>query len=406
MRALRRSVSLTVAMLATAFCGAARAQSHLPTWPVELQTDVVRISKSFSGEFALYVKDLSTGVEYTYNAETPMYLASGVKIPVMVTLFKQIRAGKTSLDAEMIYTAADVRDGAPLLSFLRVGTPVSLRILLEAMIQQSDNAATDMVIRHVGMENVNRTLAEEGFDGFGPITTLLDVRRLVYRQMDTRTAHFSPQDIFALGVTRPLEKRLVKFSQLLDEPPGTFSTADYARAFFGYYDQGYNTAPVSAMGALLERIARKELIDEKTSEAMLKVMLGTETGRRRIRAGLPAGTPLAHKTGTQFRRICDFSIFYMGDDRPIVMAVAVKNGGRRRSEDVMAQLAKKTYWNLATPEQRKQLSRRKPPPPAEEDPLDGLDPDEEDLLTPDLLKKPTKTKKVRSRRKKKRASRD
>ena len=155
MRSLRGIVPLFAL-----FCAAspAAAQPHLPTWPVALQTDVVRISKSFGGEFALYVKDLSSGIEYTYNAQTPMYLASGVKVPVMVTLFEQIRAGKTTLDEELIYTAADVRDGAPLMSFLRVGTPVSLKILVEAMIQQSDNAATDMVIRHVGIDNVNKTL--------------------------------------------------------------------------------------------------------------------------------------------------------------------------------------------------------------------------------------------------------
>lgn len=390
----------------------ARAENHLPTWPVELQTDVLKIAKGFNGEFAVYVKDLSTGVKYTFNADTPMYLASGVKVPVMVALFKQIRARQTTLDEELVYTAADVRDGAPLLSFLRVGTPVSIRILLEAMIQQSDNAATDMIIRHVGLENVNRVLQEEGIFGFGPITTLLDVRRLVYREMDTRTASFSPQDIFSLGVTRPLEKRLLKFTEMLEEPPGTFTAADYQRAFDDYYAQGYNTAPIVAMGELLERLARGKIVDAPASEAMIKVMLGTETGRRRVRAGLPADVPLAHKTGTQFRRICDFSVFFMGEDRPIVFAVAVKNSGRTRSEDVVARLAKRAYWHLASPEERDAALKRPPPPPAPDDPLDGLDPEEEDLLTPPSIGKkaaplpPPAKKKTKTRRKKKRASRD
>ncbi len=401
---MRPLIALTFVLAAST----ARAEEpHLPTWPVELQTDVVRIAKGFNGEFALYVKDLSTGVKYTYNANTPMYLASGVKVPVMIALFKQIRAGQTTLDEEMIYSAADVRDGAPLLSFLRVGTPVSLRILVEAMIQQSDNAATDMVIRHVGLDNVNAVLKEMGLEGFGPITTLLDVRRLVYRQIDTRTAAFSPQDIFSLGVTRPLEKRLLKFTQMLEEPPGTFTTSDYSRAFYDYYAQGYNTAPVSAMGELLEQLATGKVIDGAASEAMIKVMLGTETGRRRVRAGLPDSVPLAHKTGTQFRRICDFSVFYMSEKRPVVFAIAVKNSGRRRSEDVVARLAKRTYWHLASPAERREAMRRPPPPPAPEDPLDGLDPEEEDLLTPDLVKKPPpKKRKGKARRKKKRASRD
>ncbi len=401
-----RAGFLTWALVSLFVAAPARAENHLPVWPVELQSDVVKIAKGFNGEFALYVKDLSTGVKYTYNANTPMYLASGVKVPVMIALFKQIRARQTTLDEELIYTAADVRDGAPLLSFLRVGTPVSIRILLEAMIQQSDNAATDMIIRHVGLENVNRALQEEGIFGFGPITTLLEVRRLVYREMDTRTAGFSPQDIFSLGVTRPLEKRLLKFTEMLEEPPGTFTAADYSRAFYDYYAQGYNTAPVAAMGELLERLARGKVVDAPASEAMIKVMLGTETGRRRIRAGLPSTVPLAHKTGTQFRRICDFSVFFMGEDRPIVFAIAVKNSGRRRSEDVVARLAKRAYWHLASPEERAAALKRPPPPPGPDDPLDGLDPEEEDLLTPTVTKKPATKKKTKARRKKKRASRD
>lgn len=392
--------TLVIAAALVAVSLEARAEPFFPEWPVALQSDVVRASKGFSGEFALYVKDLSSGVKYTYNADTPMYLASGVKIPVMVTLFKQLRARQTSLDDELIYTASDVRDGAPLLSFLRVGTPVSIRILLEAMIQQSDNAATDMIIRHVGIENVNRTLAQEGVFGFGPITSLLDVRRLVYREMDPRSARFSPQDIFELGVTRPLESRLLKFTDMLEETPGTFTASDYARAFHDYYAQGYNSAPVAAMGDLLERIQRGKMIDAQSSEQMMDVMLGTQTGRRRVRAGLPADVPLAHKTGTQYRRICDFAVFFMGEDRPIVFAISVKNArSRRKAEELVAKLARRAHWHLSAPEDRKRISR-KPPPVAEPDPVDGLDPEESDLLDPkkEALPRPRRGKARKKKR--------
>lgn len=401
MGALRRSLTTFVAL--AAFLGApeARADGFFAEWPVALQTDVVKASKRFGGEFALYVKDLKSGVEYSYNADTPMYLASGVKVPVMIALYKQIRAGQTKLDEEMIYTEADVRDGAPLLSFLRVGTPVSLRILLEAMIQQSDNAATDMVIRHVGLENVNRTLQQQGVYGFGPITTLIDVRRLVYKNLDVRTSKFSPQDIFRLGTTRPLEARVALITELLEEPPGMITVVDYNRAFSEYYAKGYNSASMRAMGDLLEKLARGKMIDDTASKQMMDVMLGTQTGGRRIRAGLPLDTPLAHKTGTQYRRTCDFSIFFMTKDRPIIFAISVKHSGRKAAEALMSRLARRAYFHLATPRQRALIRGRTPPPVTAPDPEAQHDPEEEDLLMAPLLdKKPKKTKQRKKRRRK------
>ena len=193
---------------------------------------------------------------------------------------------------------------------------------------------------------MNQVLEDEGIPGFGPITTLIDVRRLVYRHLDPRTAGFSPRDIFKLRVTRPLDARLDKLAEMLDERPGYFSFADLDRAYRAYYAMGYNSASVESMGYLLERIVRGRVVSKADSKRMVDVMLGTQTGRRRIRAGLDDDVPLAHKTGTQWRRTCDFGVFFMGPDRPVVFAIAVKGGSRRAAERVMAKIAKKAYDHL------------------------------------------------------------
>jgi beta-lactamase class A len=352
MTAVRRllGVPLTLALASEAY-----ADNYFPTWPVALQTDVIRAARTFPGEFAIYVKDLATGTRYEYNAATPIYLASTIKIAVMIELFRQVEAKQVSLDEELVYSAPDVRDGAPLLSFLRVGTPVSIQILLEAMIQQSDNAATDMLIRHIGLDNVNRGLVKEGLFGFGPITTLLDVRRLMYQHIDPGTADLSPQQIFMLGVTRPLDMRLQALTELLDRPPNSFSKLDWSRAFESYYELGYNTGPLESIGNLLEALERGKIVNAARSRQMIEIMLATQTGTRRMRAGLPLGTLVAHKTGTQYRRICDVGIFYMATNRPIVFAACVKGGRKRQAEDVIARIARRTYWHLSPQAERKKL---------------------------------------------------
>ncbi len=369
-----------------------RIPSETP-WTVRLQTDVAHVQRGFRGEFALLVKDLKTGEQYSYNASTPMYLASGIKVPVMMALYKEVSEGRMSLDDELVLGPDDIRDGAPLLNYLRVGTPVTLRILLEAMIQQSDNAATDMIIDHIGVDTVNEVLPAQSIFGFGRITTLIDVRRLVYRELDTRTAGLSPKDIFRLRLTKPLDARLDKLASMLDEPAGTFTAGDLSFAYATYYARGYNSAPMTSMAALLERIATGQAINKKASREMLDIMLGTQTGVRRIRGGLGPDVPLAHKTGTQYRRTCDFGIFYLADDHPVIFAISVKGGSRRAAEGVMSRLARKAHAYL---------NRMDAGDDVQSPDASGIAADELELLDPESRGAPKKRKsrrKSRARRK-------
>jgi len=248
------------------------------------------------------------------------------------------------------------------------------------MIQQSDNAATDLLIGHVGLEQVNRALVEEGFSGFGPITTLIDVRRKVYRTLDPATNSLTPQQIASLGVVSPVEARLAKLAEIV----GTrgYTKAELTRAFERYYAEGHNTASMQTMGALLEGLARGVVVSPEASKKMVEIMLGTQTGLRRIKGGLPSDIPWAHKTGTQYGRIADFGIMYLSPERPVVIACAVKGGkSREQAEAIMAQIAERTFWHLATPEQRLALD-------AEARAGDLVLEDE--LLTPEVGKKKKK----------------
>jgi beta-lactamase class A len=384
MTAVRALLGVSVAM---ALASPAYADNYFPTWPVALQSDTIRAARAYNGEFALYVKDLSTGTRYEFNAATPIYLASTVKLAVMIELFRQIESKQVSLEDELVYNPADVRDGAPLLSFLRVGTPISVQILLEAMIQQSDNAATDILIRHIGLDNVNRGLVKEGLFGFGPITTLLDVRRLMYQHIDPATADFTPQQIFQLGVLRPLDVRMQTLVELLDRPPGSLTKADWNRAFESYYELGYNTGPLEAIGGLLESLERGKIVNAARSRQMIEVMLGTQTGSQRMRAGLPPGTLVAHKTGTQYKRICDVGIFYMQNNRPIVFAACVKGGKKHAAEEVIARLTRRTYYHLSPPSERKKLRFPADAATAMPEEFDEEFDEEEELLSPSLQSK-------------------
>lgn len=310
----------------------------------ELSKEVSQIARGFSGEFGLYVEDVDSGATLSHHADAPMYLASGIKIVVMIALYQAMAAGELSLEETIDYRAVDLRDGTPILGFARPGTPITLGALLEVMIQSSDNTATDLLIRRVGLEAVNTALAKEGIEGFGPITTLIEVRRLVYEKLDPRGRELEPKDIFRLAMARPANARMSALASMLGQPEGRWSVDDYSSAYDSYYSEGWNSASMSKMGELLRKLVRQEVVSPEASIRMIQIMSGTRTGTHRFKAGLPDDVVLAHKTGTQQRRTCDFGVMFLPpNNRPVIVAASVSGGSRREAERVLARVARATY---------------------------------------------------------------
>src|SRR4029078_13040652 len=63
------------------------------------------------------------------------------------------------------------------------------------------------------------------------------------------------------------------------------------------WDRRDSSTPV-AMVDLLKRIYRAELIKPQSRNFLLDLMAQRQPGRNRMKAGLPSGTPVEHKTGT------------------------------------------------------------------------------------------------------------
>ena len=185
-----------------------------------LQTEIVRLTRSFDGELGLAVKDLQSGVVYSYNGDTPFYLASAIKVAVLREVFRQADAGQLSLRESLTVRSETLRDGAPKVTPATRGLPFTLEQLVHYMITSSDNAATDMLIGRVGLESVNAGLASSGF---GPVTTMLDVRKLVYSQLSPKALELTPEQVYDLAQIKSLDERAHALAKLLGfgpEPSG------------------------------------------------------------------------------------------------------------------------------------------------------------------------------------------
>lgn len=335
-------------------------KKQFSAWPNLLQNEVLNMYQAgFSGQIHLFVKDLKTGVRYTHNAATPTYIASVVKILFLVELFDQIERGELNLDDYIEFTSQDVRSGSPLFNYLPVGARLPVRVLAEAMIQQSDNTASDLVANKVGLERINQGLKARGYSGFGQITRLLDVRSLVYGQLDPRILSFTPRQFRSVDFAKGGDAKSKKISELLKEAPNYITPSKIDGAYKSYYNSGYNSATMESVGRLLEDLHLGNVVSATASQAMVDILRGTQTGSGRISAYLPPETPIAHKTGTQYRRTCDVGLIQLPNKDSFIFAACIKGSKGVKRDEVIARLAYKAYTLISQPDlAASQLERR------------------------------------------------
>src|SRR5690606_30908080 len=150
----------------------AQTASDMPVWAINLQKSLIQADAAHDGELGVYIKDLRSGVTVTLRGDEAWYLASGIKVPVAIVLLRDIDQCRSSLDSRGRLGETDYVDVAGQTVCHGPGTELTVRFLLEQMLTVSDNTASDLLIRLVGIERVNQLLQVLVPDGFGPVTTL------------------------------------------------------------------------------------------------------------------------------------------------------------------------------------------------------------------------------------------
>lgn len=315
---MKRAIALLVAaaaVLATLPLQApARAQAaadtplRVPAWTRALERRLEAVDAAYAGDIGVYVRHLGRDESFSYRAEEPWYLASGVKVPVAIAVMRAVERGELSLDTRVTLLETDFVDGAGGTNAFRAGTRLRVSWLLEQMIVHSDNTASDVLIRTVGIDRVNLAAAELGSVDGMRITTLADVRRLAYGQLHPSASGLRSPDLFALQRAGTGQARVRRLVQLLAITPGDLLRPDLDSAFEAYYATHANSATLVDFGRMLAALSEGRALGPEGTRYLLDVMARVQTGARRIRAGLPADARFEHKTGTQHRRTCDLGI--------------------------------------------------------------------------------------------------
>jgi beta-lactamase class A len=144
--------------------------AHLENLPADaLQAKLLEriqvLDRGLDGALGVAVIDLTSGGMWQYNGATVFPQASSIKIPIMIELFRQAGEGRVKLGDKITLQPGESVGGSGHLRILLRSGPVTLTVreLVTAMIETSDNTATNRLISLVGMDSVNRWLDGAGF---------------------------------------------------------------------------------------------------------------------------------------------------------------------------------------------------------------------------------------------------
>lgn len=313
-------------------------------WVAELEEQFARIENSLDGSFGIYVKHLGDNRSLGHNAGHSWYLASATKIPMAIAILRKVEAGELSLDDELILRESDYVDGAGDILWQKPGAKYRISVLLEKMIQDSDNSATDMLFRLIGEEELNRVIRQTMVaEGFNRITSILQVRHDAYSEFHENAVHLSNMDILYVNGSRCRVERMDRLLKLLSVDRTEVKAGSVAEAFERYYDRQLNSGNLESMVLLLERLYRGELLSEDHTRYLLDVMAGVRTGDRRIKAGLSEGYRFYHKTGTQINRTVHVGIIHPENAEsgyPVIVAASVRSDGLAEAENALREIGR------------------------------------------------------------------
>jgi beta-lactamase class A len=330
---MRRSVRVPLVVIASMIAATVttgRAQAPSPGLE-RLRVQIEKTVAPARGDVGVAIKHLETGQEILVRADEPYPMASTVKLPILVELYAQERAGALRFDEMRVLTPSDQHVGSGDISVLfdLPGVSMSLSNLANMMMMVSDNSATDVLLARVGgAVPVNARMRTLGLSGIRVDRT---IQELVLDFGGHETAKLKN---LPLPELRPLMRR----------PPADEATR-LARHNVNAADLRDQATPHD-MNRLLEMLWQGKAVDAEASKAMLELMKRCRTGAARIKGLLPSDTVVAHKTGSLGGTVDDIGIIILPQGAGHVAITVLSKRTLADSADVervIAEIARYAY---------------------------------------------------------------
>jgi len=246
------------------------------------------------GNVGVAVVHVESGQAVQVEGAKQLPLYSVYKLPLAITILKQVEEKKLSLDRKVSVTSADVAPGSQYNTDLwHLPVEKTVAELLEYSIVRSDNTSSDKLLELVD----------------GPAGVTAHMRSLGLANLD------------------------IKYS---------------SREFAAHRDQP-NIGSATDLAHLLAKLQQGALLQSTSQQTLLGFMERSRTGgERRLRADLPPGTTVADKTGSGAPGTStnDVGLITLPDGKGH-LAIAVLVSGSKltiaEQEKLIAQLARAAY---------------------------------------------------------------
>lgn len=249
------------------------------------------------GKVAVAVKHLASGEQFQFQADEVMPTASLIKLPLMVTTYAELEAGRADLDSRIELREEDLVPGSGVLTdHFSPGTVLHLRDAIRLMIVFSDNTATNLVVDQVGLDSTAKYMEQLGLQ-----QTKLHSK--VYRRDTSIFPERSQQ--YGLGSTTAAE-----------------------------------------MLTLLEQLSKQELLTPEACKSMSDHLYACDD-KTKLARFLP-GVKIAHKTGAVNASRCDAGWIDSPSGRILICVLTTENqdqswGDENQAEVLCGRIAKATF---------------------------------------------------------------
>ena len=260
---------------------ACKENHHSGMTLTELELQILDSLHQNEGEFAIIFQNLDSVEQALYiNKKTMFHAASTMKTPVMIEAYKQAHLGKISLDDTLLITNRfrSIVDSSwyeltpdadsELQLYNQIGEPRTIKELINLMITESSNIASNMLVQHLGATNITTSMREMGAKDMHVLRGVEDIKA---------------------------------FEQSLS-----------------------NITNASSLAIIFEKLAREEVVSAEASREMLDI-LKDQRFKDVIPAKLPKDVVVAHKTGTLSQAHHDSGIVYLPDGRRYILVMMSKN---------------------------------------------------------------------------------
>lgn len=242
---MQRRLFLTSSALLLPWGCASLPTHEVAAPPLTFESGCAALERQYGGRLGAAIIDTASGRRAAWRGEERFPLCSTFKLLLAGAVLARVDAGGAALDERITVRRRDLVSYSPVVEKELARGAMTIESLCLAAVTVSDNAAANLLLRRIG----------------GP-------------------------------------PALTAFLRSLGDPVTRLDRIEPALNDVGPGEERDTTTPAAIAETVRQLLVAEVALSPRSRERLVTWAMATSTGQARLRAGIPAPWPLAHKTGT------------------------------------------------------------------------------------------------------------